>query len=129
MTLNGALYRLPTPERLIGVIDGSAWVTPTASDTSNRMPPENFMITKNGTIRHINTKGQQSFTRLSQVVKWSTPTANNAKNSTLPPSQAMRDSLAGEMLSLGLKEDGVRINPEWIEQLMGYPGGWTDITS
>lgn len=53
-----------------------------------------------------------------------TPTASQeAKNSTLPPSQIKRDNLAGYLLRNG--ERG-QLNPEWVEWLMGFPAGWTD---
>ncbi len=52
-----------------------------------------------------------------------TPTASQeAKNSTLPPSQMKRDNLAGYLLRNG--ERG-QLNPEWVEWLMGFPAGWT----
>lgn len=51
-----------------------------------------------------------------------TPTVNDAKNSTIPPSQAGRRSMVGQ-----LSRDGYRgpLNPEWVEWLMGWPAGWT----
>lgn len=52
-----------------------------------------------------------------------TPTASQeAKNSTLPPSQMTRDNLAGYLFRNG--ERG-QLNPEWVEWLMGFPAGWT----
>lgn len=59
--------------------------------------------------------------------QWTTPTANDSKKVILPETEK-RPSLAGKMLAMGLKEDGLRINPSWVEQLMGYPDGWTDIS-
>lgn len=53
----------------------------------------------------------------------STPTASQeAKNSTLPPSQMKRDNLAGYLLRNGERS---QLNPEWVEWLMGFPAGWT----
>lgn len=53
-----------------------------------------------------------------------TPTAQDAKNSTLPPSQRERDSVPGHLI-----RDGVsgQLNPEWVEWLMGFPAGWTEL--
>lgn len=53
-----------------------------------------------------------------------TQTANDAKNATLPPSQCDRDSVPGALM-----RDGVTgsLNADWVEWLMGYPQGWTDI--
>ena len=58
---------------------------------------------------------------------WPTPTASQeAKNATLPVSQINRDNLAGALLRAGEKRGG-QLNPEWVEWLMGYPEGWTDL--
>ena len=84
---------------------------------------------------------------------YNTPTAQDAKNSTLPQSQVKRDSLVGdvmkEMFATPQARDyrtgqtsrwedknrnrnlndqcGGQLNPEWVEWLMGFPVGWTDI--
>ena len=56
-----------------------------------------------------------------------TPTVNDAGNSTLPPSQRGRDSLPGQML----RDDsvptgpGTHLNPSFVEEMMGFPVGWT----
>lgn len=53
-----------------------------------------------------------------------TPTAQDAKNSTLPPSQKGRDSIPGMLLTEGVTG---KLNPQWVEWLMGYPIGWTEL--
>ena len=56
-----------------------------------------------------------------------TPTVNDSKNSTLPPSQIDRDGLAGAML----RDDSIPtgeatyLNPSFVEEMMGFPVGWT----
>lgn len=63
---------------------------------------------------------------LNEAVKmWPTPAAQDAKNSTLPPSQIERDSVPGAMIRAG--HTG-QLNPQWVEWLMGWPDGWTDTT-
>ncbi len=76
---------------------------------------------------------------------WDTPTANDSKNSTLPPSQQKRDGLAAQMLdmiagqqdsdslnSTGSHPDLLKnryvLNAAWVSCLMGLPEGWTQIT-
>lgn len=130
------------------------WHTPVADDAVNRargkwnsrgepqlsaevLFPEN----------PLKTKGSGKRTRL-----LNTPTANDAKNSTLPPASARRDSLVGDVLrnfptplvggtgaashnqisgrfreamAPHLPEGGGGLNPEWVEWLMGWPIGWT----
>lgn len=55
-----------------------------------------------------------------------TPTCNDAKNSTLPPSQGGRDGMAGYLLRDG-EQSGGQLNPDWVEWLMGWPVGWTSL--
>jgi hypothetical protein len=56
-----------------------------------------------------------------------TPTVNDSKNSTFPPSQIDRDGLAGAML----RDDSIPtgeatyLNPSFVEEMMGFPVGWT----
>ena len=92
---------------------------------------------------------------LSAAVKmYNTPTAQDAKNSTLPQSQIKRDSLVGDVMremfatpqardyrtgqksrwedkehrSRNLNDQcGEQLNPYWVEWLMGFPPGWTEI--
>jgi hypothetical protein len=56
-----------------------------------------------------------------------TPTTNDSKNSTLPPSQINRDGLAGAMLRNDSIPTGTAtyLNPSFVEQMMGFPIGWT----
>jgi hypothetical protein len=56
-----------------------------------------------------------------------TPTVNDSKNSTLPPSQINRDGLAGAMLRNDSTPTGTAtyLNPSFVEEMMGFPVGWT----
>jgi hypothetical protein len=56
-----------------------------------------------------------------------TPTTNDSKNSTLPPSQINRDGLAGAMLRNDSIPTGAAtyLNPSFVEEMMGFPIGWT----
>jgi hypothetical protein len=61
---------------------------------------------------------------VNQMQRVPTPAAQDAKNSTLPPSQGGRDSVPGFMIRDG--QTGGSLNPNWVEWLMGWPIGWTD---
>jgi hypothetical protein len=52
-----------------------------------------------------------------------TPTANDAKNS-LTKSQIGRGTLTADLVESGIRG---QLSPDWVERLMGYPDGWTDI--
>lgn len=56
-----------------------------------------------------------------------TPTANDSKNSTLPPSCKNWDSLPGHMLRDNSIPTGepMYLNPSFVEEMMGFPVGWT----
>lgn len=60
------------------------------------------------------------------VKTWPTPTVNDSKNRTLPPSQVKHDNIPGALLRDGEKAGGA-LNPTWVEWLMGWPLGWTDL--
>jgi hypothetical protein len=52
-----------------------------------------------------------------------TPTCNDAKNNN-PPSQRKENGRHSDQLNVVA---GGSLNPEWVEWLMGFPVGWTDI--
>jgi hypothetical protein len=52
--------------------------------------------------------------------KWPTPTAHNAKEGAFPAEYARNTpTLAAQA--------GGSLNPMWVEWLMGWPLGWTDL--
>jgi hypothetical protein len=57
---------------------------------------------------------------------WPTPTVNDSKNCTLPRSQINHDNIPGALLRDG-EASGGQLNPTWVEWLMGWPLGWTDL--
>jgi hypothetical protein len=80
----------------------------------------------------VNTKGNlegKRFPNLETVVgrMLPTPTVNDSKNGTLPPSQQDRDSPPGHLLRDDLTPTGggMYLNPSFVEEMMGYPTGWT----
>lgn len=58
------------------------------------------------------------------VHHWPTPAAQDAKNATLPPSQKNRDTIPGAVMRQGHTGS---LNSDFVEILMGYNIGWTDI--
>jgi hypothetical protein len=93
--------RFPNLETIVG---RRTWPTPQARDW------------KGSSGRSI--KGLEC--DLPTAVKWPTPTAHNAKE-TNAPSEANRNepTLASRV--------GGHLNPMWVEWLMGWPLGWTDL--
>lgn len=130
--------------------------TPAAHDSTDRTK-FNPIITSNGTIRHRNKQGTQSRASLSQIVKtWPTPTARLGQNrgpqakrfldprrsNDLDDAVAYRQKWASPSASPWrsgkgwtenghtpqlLEQVGGQLNPSWVEWLMGWPIGWTDL--
>ena len=59
----------------------------------------------------------------SSVQIFPTPTCNDAKNNN-PPSQRTENGRHSDQLNVVA---GGSLNPPWVEWLMGFPIGWTDI--
>jgi hypothetical protein len=88
------------------------WPTPTASDWKGRGP---------------NSKQQG----LSEVVKYPTPTYGELAGGTGGFNQIEELYLTGQVTLEEKKAmqagNGGRLNPTWVEWLMGFPTGWTDL--
>lgn len=92
---DGECWERTTPELPTCATEFGLWPTPCATDNSDRKPSASMHETKRGTFKHKAANGVLSQVRLSQVVRHKSP-----------PS------------------DG-RLNPEWVEWLMGWPIGQT----
>lgn len=68
--------------------------------------------------------GQNQMSLARAVMMFPTPSAQDGRNSMLPPSQADRDTLIGELIRQG---GAGYVNPLWEEWLMGLPPGWTEL--
>ena len=80
---------------------------------------DKFRTTKNGTIRKVNQNGADGSVGLARLVQmWATPTAADSTGTT------------GGGNSRSLRTDvGGQLNPTWVEWLMGFPTGWTDLNA
>ncbi len=98
------------------------WPTPSASDCGRTAI--NPILTSNGTIRHQNKSGGQSYARLDAVAAmFPTPTTRDYKSPDMNP-DSKRFSQKTELNSV----IGGQLNPTWVEWLMGFPIGWTDLS-
>jgi hypothetical protein len=109
MTHNGTAYQRQPSAPLTAVTeyslllhDNMEW-TPTA--TANQMAPS--MLARNPGLR-----------------LWPTPTAHLAKENG-SPSEGLRNEPTLTFQALNGKPG--KLNPEWVEWLMGFPTGWTDL--
>jgi hypothetical protein len=106
---DGALYLPPTVALPMREKDCGLWPTPTAQNAKHAEATE---WEKKNRPKHLHV--------LAAVKKWPTPTAHNAKE-TNAPSESERNTptLAAQA--------GGALNPMWVEWLMGWPIGWTDL--
>ena len=135
VSLHHAVYYWPTP-----TVDGNynrkglsktsgdglatavkKWPTPRVSDTEGGIVKNVEM--KDGTFSRVNKQGVRWGVKLKDAVDhaekmWPTPTGPSQwKRNTPPLNVAVKDSpqVAGQL------------NPTWVEWLMGWPLGWTDL--
>jgi hypothetical protein len=101
---DGECWEQRTWEQTIKGTESGLWPTPVASDISSR-----------------NTKYKQGGTSLSLAVKiYPTPTCHNSKEGAFPSEYNRKTpSLATHA--------GGKLNPTWVEWLMGWPLEWTDL--
>ena len=126
---NGACWALPTPERLTSEsASGSLLPTPTA--TANMLCPS---MQKWPAHRNLwptpvadgdrRTNYAQGGTSLGYAVRmWPTPVASMAKENQKPRTPGTK----GTQTTLAIEAGGA-LNPPWVEWLMGWPIGWTDL--
>ena len=132
MTVGGELYLLPTLVQTTNEKESGLWLTPSTVDISTRSAES---MEKRLEYRKKIGRNGVGAGCLSEQVEWSgkgvpigyitketwpTPTAHMAKE-TNAPSEALRNepSMASRV--------GGKLNPTWVEWLMGWPLGWTDL--
>ena len=109
--------------------------TPLASDTNTNRDAQNLdvFLSEAGILRKRNKSGSIWSLSLSAAVFYLTPAASEGYRSTLKPT-AFRNISPGANLSTQIvqmekpKADNMALNPDWVEWLMGFPLGWTDIS-
>lgn len=125
MTRNGVLYQQPDWVPIISEKESSSWPTPTTQETEH---PDAIWNEQN---RRVSSTGSTHSMNLADAVKrWPTPTANSwgsaghrqmlqrhVESGVITP----KDKLA---MTSG---NGGKLNPTWVEWLMGFATGWTDL--
>lgn len=128
MMQDGEFWGLLTPGRRTNANGSGLWPTPTASQArSEGMILQLRALVDAGTLTREEAEmmAQGSLTP-KRMKPWPTPTVNDSKNSTLPPSQINHDNIPGELLRRG-ESPGGELNPTWVEWLMGWPLFWTSL--
>jgi len=123
MTRNGVLYRQPDWVPIISERESSSWPTPTAL---TRPMEGNVRMLRAKTIAGEMTEAEATAMLGKSVweaqgkipAMWPTPSANEHKYRLKGSSQASKNLNALH---------GGKLNPTWVEWLMGFPTGWTDL--
>lgn len=109
--------------------------TPLASDKGTNRDARNLdvYLSDNGIFRKKNKNGSIWSLPLSAAVFYLTPVASDGFRSKLKPSAfdpaRSGSNLSAQMVALEKPvSDNAALNPEWVEWLMGFPQGWTDVS-
>ena len=110
--------------------------TPLASDKATNRDAQNLdvFLSEGGIFRKRNKSGSIWSLSLSAAVFYLTPVASDGFRSTLKPSaydpKKKDGNLSAQMVALEQPvSDTAALNPDWVEWLMGFPKGWTDVSS
>ena len=152
MTRNGVLYQQPAWEPIIGETASSSWPTPLASDShyrvkGNSQSSRNLQamairgelamwptpttqevehpeaeLTETGRRKSKNGTTSHSLGLADMVQRWPTPTADEAKNA-----YSTTSAYTNLRTMVGASPQTGKLNPTWVEWLMGFPTGWTDL--
>jgi DNA (cytosine-5)-methyltransferase 1 len=117
--------RVDTLPRVVQAMDrASLWPTPTTQEIEH--PDAVIMggrrMTKDG-------KGSHSLGLADAAQLWPTPAASDNRdrgNLSTPAIQRRMEKGKQVNLSMMVSEKSGRLNPTWVEWLMGFPTGWTD---
>jgi hypothetical protein len=144
MTRDGLCWELPMSERRTNATGSGLWQTPVADDAVQRKAgkwnsrgepklsaqvlatkpwptPTASLGTKGGRVTPR--KGRQGGTLIEAVSarRWPTPLANDAEKRGAARVGAGLPGAVEQSNEAGL------LNPTWVEWLMGWPLGWTDL--
>jgi len=129
--LNGELLERQISELRTNGIEFGLWPTPCSSDHSNRQISDSIHISRTGLPKHIAANGMKSQMRLSQAVKmFPTPNASDANKWSNQTLQERLEKKQQVRLNTAVAPEGGKgglLNPNWVEWLMGWPIGWTDL--
>lgn len=106
---------------------GTRWTTTTAKSVGAPHERERvFILATRGASPRFELSDPPRRTRSADL--WSTPSASDdrSRGNSLSPAIARRIAHGGRQINLSMQVPG-RINPEWVEVLMGFPVGWTDL--
>jgi len=122
MTQNGVLFPQPAWEPIIAETESLSWPTPTTQEVEH----SDAVLTETGRRLSKDGKTSHSLGLADAVQMWPTPTADDASNVNPKPNR-FRGLVASVNETNTAGTHGGKLNPTWVEWLMGFPPGWTDL--
>lgn len=122
MMLSGIAYQLPPLAHRIDGTESGYWPTPTASGFE--VADVDALLARRARMKEKHGNGNGFGLTLNQAVRvWPTPTSRDWKDGSAP-------RFRGGVLQLDTlgRAVGGQLNPPWVEWLMGFPDGWTDLS-
>ena len=132
---NGQVFEHQTLARPIVESGSLSWASPVAADAAQGdIENENtkYVTTGTGRLRKISNNGESGSLGLAREVKhWQTPSANEDAAGTINGN--MQHMLSHQVqVATGItstNDTGQRLNPLFVEWLMGWPEGWLVLTN
>ena len=125
MMLDGELSLLQTPVRPIKENVCGFWPTPTASEARNIPATANYG--QIGLNNHPRIRGLPTREKMQKSKRRATPTAHISKECGYPAEFTRRTPSLTSQAHGGKPIQQMPLNPVWVEWLMGWPLGWTDL--
>jgi hypothetical protein len=124
MTRNGLLWERQMLEQTIKETASGFWATPTTMD---KLPPKSEKaLNREATVaRPGRTKPANLRDQVSNMQNWPSPKSRDWKDGTSQGTMNRQSPDLGKVVGQS-KETG-SLNPMWVEWLMGWPLGWTDL--
>jgi hypothetical protein len=131
MMRSGTVYQLPNLARTITEIGSGLWPTP---DTTSRGARAEDLLVNSSTVQRRDS-GQKRGMDLQTAVKyWPTPNASDNRDRGCMEDESVKRRLRiGKQVGLSTVVKETRqsgtLNPTWVEWLMGFPIGHTDLNA
>jgi len=130
MMRDGECSERTMPEHLIsgtGCGLSEPWPTPTVAEATKIPACANYGQV--GLNNHPRIRGYPTRPKLkkSRKKEWATPTCHNAKEAAYPAEFTRKTPTLTSQAHGGQPTRPMPLNPVWVEWLMGWPLGWTDL--
>jgi DNA (cytosine-5)-methyltransferase 1 len=127
--LNGVCYQQPTLVHHTSEKESGYWPTPTATEGTGGGSAKSGLKALH---REKRPSGNHRTFSLRDAVKiWPTPTASASASKGSSPATLTRKSgksrINDRLDHAVMHSDSGQLNPTWVEWLMGWPLGWTDL--